>query len=134
MNWRLALSLSVFGLAMAIGTVYFIPSTIEPFIWLVIFIVCAAIIARRAPGRPFVHGLVTGIANSVWITAAHIALFDSYIATHAQEAEMVKSAPLSPRLMMLVTGPVIGVISGAILGLFAHRGGEDATSSVPGHD
>jgi uncharacterized membrane protein len=27
--------------------------------------------------------------------------------------------PDSPRLMMLITGPVIGIISGLVLGLFA---------------
>jgi hypothetical protein len=32
---------------------------------------------------------------------------------------MVRNAPLSPRLMMALIGPVIGVISGAVLGVFA---------------
>jgi hypothetical protein len=106
---------------MAIGTVYFIPSNVEPFCWLAIFVVCAYLIAKNCLSYYFLHGLMVSIVNSVWITAAHILLFDKYISTHAQEAAMMTKMPMpdSPKLMMLMTGPIIGVISGLILGLFA---------------
>jgi hypothetical protein len=59
--------------------------------------------------------------NSVWITGAHILLFDQYIANHAKEASMMASMPLSssPRVMMALTGPLVGLASGAVLGLLA---------------
>ena len=121
MNWKLILQLSLFGLAMGIATVFVIPSRIEPFVWLVIFAICAYIIARRCTRRYFLHGLLVSMANSVWITAAHILLFERYLATHPDEAAMIASTPLpdSPRLMMAITGPAIGIISGVVLGLFA---------------
>jgi hypothetical protein len=119
MNWKLIFLLSLFGLAMGIATVYVVPSNIEPFFWLAIFIICAYIIAKQAPGKYFLHGLMVSIVNSVWITAAHVLLFDSYIASHAKEAAMMGQMPLSARAMMAVTGPVVGVISGVVLGLFA---------------
>ena len=119
MNWKLTFGLSLFGLAMGIATVFAIPSNIEPFFWLAIFLVCAFIIARRAPGKYFLHGLLVSLVNSVWITAAHVLLFDQYIAHHAKEAAMMKGMPISPRVMMAVTGPVIGLLSGLVLGLFA---------------
>jgi hypothetical protein len=119
MNGKLILSLSLFGLMMGVATVFVIPPNIEPFAWLAIFIFCALVIARREPSRPFVHGLLTSLVNSVWITAAHLALFDRYIAGHAREASMVASAPFAPRIMMLMVGPVIGLVSGLVLGLFA---------------
>jgi hypothetical protein len=119
MKWALVLELSLFGLAMAFATVFVVPSNLEPFFWLVIFIVCAYLIASRAPGRPFLHGLMVGIVNSVWITSAHVAFFDQYIARHPQEAQMMTTMPLAPKAMMAVTGPIVGVVSGAILGLFA---------------
>jgi hypothetical protein len=34
MNWRLTFQLSLFGLAMGIGTVIIIPSNVEPLFWL----------------------------------------------------------------------------------------------------
>jgi hypothetical protein len=119
MNWKLILQLSLFGLAMAVGTVFIIPSRIEPLFWLAIFVVCAYVIATKAPGRYFLHGLMTSIVNSIWITATHVILFDTYIANHPREAEMMTKLPLSPKVMMLCTGPIIGVISGLVLGLFA---------------
>ena len=121
MNWKLIVQLSLFGLAMGLATVFVIPSTIEPLFWLVVFGATAYIIARRAPGQPFIHGLLTGVANSVWVTGSHVLLFNQYIARHPQEAAMMSSMPLpdSPRLMMALVGPVIGVVSGAVIGLFA---------------
>jgi hypothetical protein len=46
---------------------------------------------------------------------------DQYLARHPREAAMMSSMPMPthPRLMMAVTGPVIGLVSGIVLGVFA---------------
>lgn len=121
MNWRTVVELSLFGLVIGIGTVFVIPSTVEPLLWIVVFVASAYVIARRCPGQEFVHGLLVGIANSVWVTAAHVVFFVRYLANHPQEAAMMSSMPFpdSPRLMMSMVGPVIGVVSGALIGLLA---------------
>jgi hypothetical protein len=121
MNWKLILQLSLFGLVMAIATVFWIPSNIEPIFWLIIFIICAYFIAKNTTGNYFWHGFLVSIVNCIWITSAHIILFHSYIPNHPQEADMISKMPMpdSPRMMMLMTGPVIGIISGLILGFFA---------------
>lgn len=121
MNWKLILQLSVFGLVMGVATVFVISSSVEPFCWLVVFLISAYAIARGAPGRPFLHGVCVGLANSVWVTAAHILLVDQYLARHPREAAMMSSMPMPthPRLMMALTGPVIGLMSGIVLGIFA---------------
>jgi hypothetical protein len=121
MNWKLIFQLSLFGLAMAVSTVYWIPSRTEPFFWLAIFIICAYMIARNCADKFFLHGLFVSLLNSIWITVTHILLFNSYMANHPQEAEMMTKMPFPthPRIMMLFMGPVIGFISGLILGLFA---------------
>jgi hypothetical protein len=125
MDWKLIFSLSLFGLAMAIATVFVIPSNVEPIFWLAIFLVCAYLIARKRPDRHFLHGLLVGIVNSVWVTGAHIIFFSQYIANHPKEAAMMSSMPLpdSPRLMMACVGPIVGVISGAIIGGLAYLAG-----------
>ena len=121
MNGRLIFQLSLFGLVMALATVFVIPSKIEPLFWLVIFVICAVIIARTVNEKYFLHGFLVSMLNSIWITTAHVVLFNQYIARHAEEAAMMANTPLagSPRIMMLLTGPVIGAISGIVLGLFA---------------
>jgi hypothetical protein len=51
-------------LAMGIATVFVIPSNIEPWFWLLIFGVCALLIARGRSRLHFLHGLpITYIAN-----------------------------------------------------------------------
>src|SRR5437868_499228 len=118
---KLIFQLSLFGLAMAIATVFVIPSNIEPLFWLAIFIVCAYLIAKNAPRLYFVHGFLVSLVNSAWITIAHVLLFDQYIARHAEEARMMArlSFPVSNRMLMALTGPVIGILSGLILGVFS---------------
>jgi hypothetical protein len=124
-NWKLIFGLSLFGLAMGIATVFVIPSNIEPLFWLAIFVVCAIVIARRCASRHFLHGFLVSVVNSVWITTTHVLLFDQYVAHHAKEVAMMQSmsgGAMSPgmmRGMMAVTGPVIGVVSGLVLGAFA---------------
>ena len=109
---------------MAIATVFWIPSNIEPVYWLIIFIICAYFIALKSSGKYFMSGFWVSIANCVWITAFHIIFVREYMANHQLEAEMLAKMPFSdsPRLMMLITGPVIGILSGLVLGLFAFLG------------
>jgi hypothetical protein len=130
MNWKLIFALSMFGLAMGIATVFVIPSNIEPAFWLVIFVICGFLIAKRAPGKHFLHGLCVSLVNSVWITGSHIAFFDTYVANHPQEAAMMQNMPIAGRLAMAVTGPIVGVISGLILGLIAFVMGKFVKPSV----
>jgi hypothetical protein len=121
MNWKLIFQLSLFGLAMGISTVYWIPSSIEPFFWLAIFIICGYLIARNCREKFFLHGLFVSLVNSIWITGLHVLLFHVYANNHPKEVEQMGAMflPRHPRVMMLITGPFIGLISGLVLGLFA---------------
>jgi hypothetical protein len=121
MNWKLIFQLSLFGLAMGIATVFVIPANVEPVFWLVIFTITAYFIATRTFSKRFQHGVLVGIANSVWVTGAHVLMFHQYIANHRREAAMMTTMPLpdSPRLMMVMVGLAIGIASGVVIGLLA---------------
>lgn len=121
MNKKLIFQLSLFGLAMAIATVYFIPSNVEPWFWLAIFILCAYLIAKNCTEKYFLNGLCVSLVNAFWITTFHILLYDTYMENHPQEALMMTTMPMpdSPRLMMVMVGPFVGLFSGTILGVFA---------------
>jgi len=126
MNWKLVAQLSLFGLLMGVGSVFFIPATLEPFLWLVVFLVSAYFIGTRAPDRYFLHGVALGLANCVWITAAHVIFIARYLPRHPSESAMMTSMPMPthPRVMMAVVGPVVGLVSGIIIGalaVVAHR-------------
>jgi hypothetical protein len=122
MNWKLIFQLSVFGLIMAFGTISLIPQMIEPLFWVVIFIFCAYIIAKRVNGKYFWHGLFLGLANCVWITAAHFIFYSTYITHHQSVLKMSQQHPIlptHPRIDMLIMAPFIGIAFGILLGLFA---------------
>ena len=117
MNWKLIFVLSLFGLAMAVASLFGL-GMIEPALWLVIFIIYAWVIATRAPGKYFLHGFLVSVVNSAWITAIHATFFSVYAKNNPQ---FVQSAPpgMNPRVMMVIFGPLFGVIFGLVAGLFA---------------
>jgi hypothetical protein len=121
MKWKLIFQLSLFGLAMAIATVFIIPTDIEQIFWLAIFILCAYLIAKKCIEKYFLNGLLVGLCNTIWVTSAHIVFYNTYIAKHDQEAAImtIMQISINPKLMMLILGPIIGILSGLFLGLFA---------------
>jgi hypothetical protein len=120
MNWKLIFGCSLFGLAMAISTAFFLPGKIEMIFWLVIFLIVAYLVAKKAPGKYFLYGFLISLVNSVWVTSAHVLFFKNYMALNPEMWEQVAKMPMPehPRMMMAITGPFIGVIFGIILGLF----------------
>ena len=117
MNWKLIFVLSLFGLAMAVGSLFGL-GMLEPLLWLIIFIIYAWLIARRAPGKYFLHGFLTSVVNSVWMTAIHGTFFSIYAKNNPQ---FVQSAPpgINPRVLMIIMGPLFGMLFGLVAGLFA---------------
>ena len=119
MNWKIIFQLSAFGLIMALGTISLIPEKTEPLFWIFIFGFCAYVIARVCRGRFFLHGLCTGIMNAAWITVVHLAFSRSYLANHPQFTTNIPGSFVThPKMFMLITGPVFGILFGIILGLF----------------
>ena len=123
MNSKLILSLSLFGLIVALGTTYWILSDVEPYLWVAVSIACACFIAVKAPGRYFLHGFLVSIVCSFWMVIIHAALAAKYLASHIKEAEqyskMNKAGSLSFFKAMLVLEPVKGVLTGVLFGVFA---------------
>lgn len=121
-NWKLIFRLSLFGVAMAIATISIIPEKIEFAFWLIIFIICAYIVAKQAGGKYFLHGFLISIFNSVWITIAHASFSSTYIANHPNTANMNAGMPQffqdHQQLAMIIVGLPFGAVFGLILGLF----------------
>jgi len=123
MNWKIIFQLSAFGFIMAVATVSLIPQNLEWIFWLVIFAFCAYVIARVCTGKYFLNGFCVSLVNCIWIVATHLIFYQSYMAHHPDMASMNKNMPASmavhPRLAMAIVGPIFGIISGVVLGLFS---------------
>ncbi len=133
MNWKLIIQLSAFGLIMAFATISLIPEKFEPAFWLVIFVFCAYVIAKVCTEKYFLHGFLVSLVNCVWITGTHIAFYSSYVAHHPNMVKMAAEYPFlptHPRVAMLLTGPVAGMVSGLVLGLFAFIASKIFTKKV----
>jgi hypothetical protein len=121
MRWSLIFTLSLFGFLMAIATVFLFPTSIEIYFWIPIYLVYAYLIAKKVEDSYFLHGFFLGIANSLWISFLHALLFTKYIFNNSKVTEALTKLPRfgSPRLMLLIYGPLIGIIAGIIIGLLA---------------
>ena len=121
MSWKLIFLLSLFGVGMAVASLFGFTRGIEPFLWLLIFLLYAWWIAKHAPGKYFLHGLLVSVLNGIWISIIHVAFFSSYVKNNPEMLEAFSNLPpsLSPRLMTLIIGPIVGVLFGVIAGLFA---------------
>jgi hypothetical protein len=142
MNFKLILALSLIGLAVALGDVFFIPATISSVIWLGIYVYYAYAIARNSRAGGFGHGLVwrflnglaLGIVNSLWITATQVLFPDRYLAAHPHMLAMVKDVGPSTLWLALcrslhlsgsdrdilgIVGTTTGIFVGIIIGVFA---------------
>ncbi len=107
MRWSLVLSLSMFGLAMALGTIGVIPSRLAGLLWIAIFLITSFIIARRAHGRFFLHGFLVGLVNWFWVTASHVMFYSVYVAHNASDiaTRQAYSLPAMPAPMAAGIGP-----------------------------
>ncbi len=121
MNWKLIFGLSLFGLAMAIATVYFIPPGPEPIFWLLLIIFWAYKVGKECEEKYFLQGFILSAVNGVWVTGIHLLLFADYAATHGKElARYDKIAEgLTVPQAILIVDPLTWLASGLILGLFS---------------
>ena len=134
MNWKLVFSLSMFGLAMGLASLFGLTRGIEQYLWLVIFVLYAVWIVKHTHGHYFLHGLFVSFINGIWISIIHSFFFSTYIANNPEQLEVYEKMPkfLPPELMMLIVGPIFGLLFGLISGLFAFLAGKILKRNSPG--
>jgi hypothetical protein len=119
MNWRLVFQLSLLGLIMAFGTISLIPDKVEPFFWLVIFLMVAYLIAKACSSKYFLHGFFVSIFNSVYLTATHTIFLKTYDTHHPGMVVKLHDAPQYTIPVMIAIGIGSGIGFGLVQGLFA---------------
>lgn len=124
MNWKLIAALSFFAVAMGCGSVLGMTAGIEPFLWAIVWLVCAFVISRKAKSKPFLHGFFVGLSHGIVNSVIQSAFFDTYLNSNPQLQNQFGQIPggLAPQVFVLLAGPVIGAASGAVIGLLATIG------------
>jgi hypothetical protein len=119
LDWRLVLSLSLFGPAMGLASILGWTGSLEGPLWAVIALLAAFAISREAPGRHFLHGLLTGAIGGTSAPLLQSLMFKAYLDNNpALAADFGRmQIGMDPRLFVLALAPMIGIVSGLVLGL-----------------
>jgi hypothetical protein len=134
MKCRLIFFISCFGLLMGIASIAgIIRMEQEGRAWLVIALVSAAWIALQAPDKPFAHGFVAGLIAGAVAPLIQASFFPTYLAHDPVAAASFRQLPAgaSPRLLMLMLAPMVGLFSGLTLGLLAWAARKALRRHVP---
>ena len=116
MNWTLILLLASFGLLMGLLSINGYTQKIEPFLWLVFGVIVAYILSRNINYKPLLHALLIGLFWGVLNGVSQSAFFDQYLTNNPGLQERFKQASfIQPRWLVLITGPVIGLIAGILI-------------------
>jgi hypothetical protein len=109
------------GAVMGFASVFGLTRGIEAWLWLGIAVVTAFLIAWFVPRRRFLHGFLGGALSGILAPVVQAAMFRTYLAHDPDLAASVASLPgdVDPRLFFLATAPVIGVLSGLVLGILS---------------
>ena len=117
MNWQLILLLSLFGILMGTLSVRGFTKKIEPVLWLVFGFFTAFMISGNVSENAFWHGFVIGIFWGVLNSAIQSIFFDTYLKNNPKYQEgFKKSSFVKPRYFILLVGPMIGLVTGTVLG------------------
>ena len=124
MNWRLIISLSVFGVAMGVASVLGFTKGLEPVLWLVIAFFCAVVIARTVRAKHLAHGFLTGVITGGLAPLIQALWFPTYIANNPKVSDQFKQLPpnFSARTLFFVLVPILAIVSGVVLGLLSWVG------------
>jgi Zn-dependent protease with chaperone function len=120
-NKKLIFKLSLLGLLVSIATLLYIPNDFEFYFWLPVLFISAYTIAKYCKGKYFINGFLTGLFNTFWLTATQYIFFKTYAEKHPMAMELFKDTaiPEQPRIFMLITNPIIGVVSATVLGILS---------------
>jgi hypothetical protein len=117
MNLTLILLFSTFGIVMGFLAVKGYTHKIEPFLWLLFACIVALTVSKNVNDKIFIHGLIIGLAWGILNGLSQSIFFSQYIANnpHLQES-FNKTGSMNPKYLGLITGPIIGLIMGLVLG------------------
>ena len=117
MNWTIILLLSSFGLVMGLLSIKGYIQKLETFLWILFGIITSLILSKNIDNKTFLHALLIGLFWGVLNGLTQSAFYDQYLANNANLQERFKQSTfIQPRYLVLVTGPVIGLITGLVLG------------------
>ena len=117
MDWTTIILLSLFGIIMGALSVKGFTQKLEPFLWLLFGIITSLVLSKNLDQKTFLHGLLIGLAWGIVNGLTQSAFFDTYLENNSYLQEgFKKTIFIQPRYFVLITGPIIGLITGLVVG------------------
>ncbi len=117
MNWTIIILLSLFGAIMGFLSVKGYTGKLEPAYWILFGIISSLVLSRNIESKLFIHALLVGLSWGILNAIIQSVFFDQYLANNPSLQERFKNtASLKPQVFVLIMGPVIGLVTGAVLG------------------
>ena len=119
MNWFLIILLALFGGVMGLLSIKGYTQKIEPFLWILFALATALVLSKNVEHRSFIHALTIGFCWGVLNGVIQSSFFDQYMLNNPSlKASFDKSTQyMQPRYFVLITGPLIGLATGAVIGV-----------------
>ena len=119
MRWSRIGWLSGLGLLMGAASLYGWTRGREPWLWPLVWIFSAIVLARGVPGRPFAHGFTAGALASLVNSVLQVVFLPAYARHNPEVSQMATRLPaqLTVGQFFLVIAPFLAALSGAVLGL-----------------
>jgi hypothetical protein len=116
MNWRLILLFADAGFLIgALACLGFLRG-IEWIVWLLFFVFAGIAFARMVAEQMLQHAFVAGLLASIFAAVIELIFFDMWLQVYPMETATL---PMNPRLFLLLTSAMMGIVNGAILAGFA---------------
>lgn len=123
MNWHIILSLSLFGIVMGMLSLKgYTRGVFEYYLWVILAIFSVGVIAKNVDNRFFLVALITGLLWGFLNSIVQSIFFPTYAANNPIAAESYKNLPqaINPRFFVIISGIVIGGITGAAMGVLTY--------------
>jgi hypothetical protein len=119
MSWRLIFLLSLLSIPMGFASLLGLTGSYEWLMWLAVGIFSAWRFATKTKVDLFLHGFYLGILDGIFNSVIQSIFFRTYLANNPRMVDAFSSLPqdLSPKLVLLIMGPIIGVVSGVAFGI-----------------
>ena len=120
MKWTLILRLSLIEFVLALASIFFISPNVETILWLASVLFFAYAIGKGTRQYPFLHGLLLGIVNAMWVSVVRGVFLVRYLAGHPVAASTIDMISHGrPRLSVALTAIFTGIGQGIVIGVFA---------------
>jgi hypothetical protein len=117
MDWKVIIILSAIGLIMGLLSVKGFTQKLEPFLWLLFGIATSLVLSKNIDQKTFLHGLLIGLAWGIINGLTQSVFFDTYITNNpSMQQNLQKATFVQPRYFVLVTAPIVGLVTGLVLG------------------